>query len=166
VNDWKTNWLVPIIHQEDAMGEPLLPIVAEVSVAAPLEQVWLVLVGAKTVPQWLGALDYRPEVGTTFFMQPDPEKKARHDTEGATWCDVLVMQKPHRFNFSWYVPGTPQTMVQISLFSEGARSTAVRLIHDGWDDFEREAIEDFYDGLAAGWQNDVLPALKRLAESS
>jgi uncharacterized protein YndB with AHSA1/START domain len=148
------------------MGEPLLPIVAEISVAAPLEQVWAVLVGDATVPQWLGAMDYRGEVGTTFFMQQDPEKKARRDTEGAIWCDIVLIQKPHRLNFSWYVPGTPQTMVQISLFSEGSRSTAVRLIHDGWDDFEREAIEDFYERVGAGWRNDVLPALRRLAEST
>jgi uncharacterized protein YndB with AHSA1/START domain len=156
---------MPAIHQEIPMGEPLLPIVAEVSIAASVEQVWLVLAGAATVPQWLGAIDYRPEVGTTFFIQQDPEKRVRRDTEGAIWCDVLVLQKPHRFNFSWYVPGTPQTMVQIGLFSEAPESTAVRLLHDGWDDFEREAIEDFYDAIAAAWRNDALPALRRLAES-
>lgn len=148
------------------MGEPLLPIVAEISIAAPIGPVWAVLVGETTVPQWLGAMDYRPEVGTTFFMQQDPEKKARRDTDGATWCDITLMQKPHKFNFSWYLPGTPQTLVQISLFEEGRDKTSVRLIHDGWDDFEREAIEGFYEQLSAGWQNDALPSLKRLAESA
>jgi uncharacterized protein YndB with AHSA1/START domain len=152
--------------REDAMGEPLLPIIAETSIAAPIERVWAVLVGESTVPQWLGAMDYKPEVGSTFFMQQDPERKARRDTEDATWCDVLALQKPHKFEFSWYLPGTPQTMVHISLFSEGPARSFVRLMHDGWDDFEREAIEDFYDELARGWADDVLPALKRLAEAT
>ncbi|HVY51604.1 MAG TPA: SRPBCC domain-containing protein [Devosia sp.] len=148
------------------MGEPLLPIVAEVSIAAPVEHVWSVLVGEATVPQWLGAMDYRPEVGATFFMQQDPERKARGDTEGSTWCEITRMQKPHKFNFSWYVPGTPETLVQISLFTDGPRQTFVRLIHDGWDDFEREAIEGFYNDIAAGWKMAVLPNLKRLAETT
>lgn len=148
------------------MGEPLLPIIAETRIAAPIERVWSVLTGERTVPQWLGALDYKAEVGSTFFMQQDPAKRAARDTDGATWCDVALLQKPHKFDFSWYVPGTPQTMVQISVFSEGAEISFVRLMHDGWDDFEREAIEDFYNGLAAGWRDDVLPGLKRLVEST
>lgn len=98
------------------MGEPLLPIVAEIGIDKPIDKVWDVLTGAATVPLWLGAMDYQPELGTTFFMQQDPEKQATHDTDGATWCDVVLLQKPHKFDFSWYVPGTEATMVQISLF--------------------------------------------------
>lgn len=148
------------------MGEPLLPIIAEISIDRPIDRVWDVVVGETTLPQWLGAMDYRPEVGSTFFMQQDPDKKAARDTDGATWCDVLLIQKPHKLNFSWYLPGTPQTQVAVSLFSEGPQRSFVRLMHDGWDDFEREAIEGFYNQLAAGWKNDVLPSLKRLAEAS
>ena len=148
------------------MGEPLLPIVAEVDVAAPIERVWDVLVGETTLPQWLGAMDYRAQVGTTFFMQQDPDKKASNDTEGSTWCDIQTMEKPEQFDFSWYVPGTPETAVHISLSDDGPGKTFVRLIHDGWDDFDREAIEGFYDQLAEGWRSAVLPNLKRLAEAS
>ena len=147
------------------MGEPLLPIVAEIGIDKPIDKVWEVLTGEATVPQWLGAMDYRAEIGTTFFMQQDPEKQASHDTDGATWCDVVLLQKPHKFDFSWYVPGTEATMVAISLFPEGENRTFARLIHDGWDDFEREAIEEFYNALADGWRNDVLPNLKRVAEA-
>lgn len=147
------------------MGEPLLPIIAEISVDAPIERTWEVLVGEATLPQWLGALDYRAEVGTTFFMQQDAARRAAHDTDGATWCDVLLIQPPNKFNFSWYVPGTPQTLVQISLFSEGPRKTFIRLMHDGWDDFEREAVEGFYEQLARGWKHHVLPGIKRMAEA-
>ena len=148
------------------MGEPLLPIVAEVDVNAPIERVWDVLIGEKTLPQWLGAMDYRAQVGSTFFMQQDPDKKASGDTDGSTWCEIQAIERPEKFGFSWYVPGTPETAVHISLSSEGPDQTFVRLIHDGWDDFDREAIEDFYDQLAEGWREAVLPNLKRLAESS
>jgi uncharacterized protein YndB with AHSA1/START domain len=148
------------------MGEPLLPIVAEITVDRPIERVWDVLVGAATLPKWLGAMDYHPKVGTTFFIQEDPERRAAGDTGGATHCDIKLMQPPHRFNFTWYVPGSPETLVQFGLDTEAASGTMVRLMHDGWDDFEREAIGDFYDQLARGWQNTVLPALKRMAEQS
>lgn len=148
------------------MGEPLLPIVAEIGIDKPIDKVWDVLTGAATVPLWLGAMDYQPEVGTTFFMQQDPEKRAAHDTDAATWCDVVLLQKPDKFEFSWYVPGTEATMVQISLDADGDNSTFVRLLHDGWDDFERDAIEEFYNALADGWANDVLPNLKRVAETT
>jgi uncharacterized protein YndB with AHSA1/START domain len=147
------------------MGEPLLPITAEISVDAPIAKVWEVMTGVDTVPTWLGAMDYTGEVGSTFFMQEDPDKKAAHDTEGAIWCDIRLLQKPHKLDFSWYLPGTPETNVQISIFSEGPDKSFVRLIHDDWDAFEREAIEDFYDQIAAGWQNDVLPGLKKLGEA-
>jgi len=147
------------------LGEPLLPIVAEIGIDKPIDKVWDVLTGAATVPLWLGAMDYQPEIGTTFFMQQDPEKQATHDTDGATWCDVVLLQKPHKVDFSWYVPGTEATMVHVSLFSEGDNRTFARLLHDGWDDFERDAIEDFYNALADGWADDVLPNLKRVAEA-
>lgn len=146
------------------MGEPLLPIIAEVVIAAPIDKVWDVLTGESTVPEWLGAMDYKAEVGTTFFMQQDPEKKAVRDTEGSTWCDVVLLEKPTRFSFSWYLPGTPETTVHITLLPEGDASTFVRLMHDEWDDFEREAIEDYYDQLAGNWETEVLPRLKALAE--
>ena len=147
------------------MGEPLLPIVAEITIARPIERVWDVLTGQTTVPQWLGAIDYRPEVGTTFLVQLDPDARRTDDPDGATHCDVKLLQPPHKFSFSWYVPGTPETLVEFSLDSDGPADTLVRVLHEGWDDFEREAIEDFYEDLAASWQGDVLPALKSLAES-
>lgn len=147
------------------MGEPLLPIIAETTIEAPIDTVWEAVVGEKTVPVWLGALDYKPLVGTTFFMQEEPDRRAVHDTEGATWCDIELIQKPHKFNFSWYQPGTPPTLVQISLFSE-SNQTFVRLMHDGWDEYEREAMEGYYEELTRQWRSDALPALKRLVEST
>ena len=142
---------------------PLLPIIAEISIDAPLEHVWDVLTSKATVPHWLGCMDYRPEVGATFFMQQDPELKKKHETDGATHCTIVLMQKPHKFNFTWFQPGTPETLVQVSLFSEGPHKTFVRLMHDGWDQFPADVVKPFYDQLKSGWSGAVLPNLRRAA---
>ena len=143
---------------------PLVPIVAETSINAPTARVWVALTSAATVPQWLGCMDYQPAVGATFFMQQDPELKARRDTSGATHCTIQLMEQPSKFVFSWFEPGTPETTVEFHLFGEGDSTTTVRLIHDGWDQFPADAVRPFYDQLSTGWRHDVLPALKRLAE--
>ena len=41
----------PVIR-ETKVGEPLLPIIAEVVIAAPIDKVWDVLTGESTVPEW------------------------------------------------------------------------------------------------------------------
>jgi uncharacterized protein YndB with AHSA1/START domain len=145
---------------------PLVPIVAETTINAPAAQVWDVLISSKTVPQWLGCLDYRSEPGATFFMQQDPELKARGDTSGATHCTIQLMEAPNKFVFTWFEPGTPETIVEFHVFAEGANQTTVRLIHDGWDQFPADAVRPFYDQLGEGWRRDVLPGLKRLAEKA
>ena len=145
---------------------PLLPIIAEVSIDAPIERVWEVMTSEATVPDWLGCLGYRREVGATFYMQQDPALRAKADVSGATNCTVALLQKPHKFNFSWFVPGTPETMVQISVFSEGPSRTFVRLMHEGWDQFPADAVQGFYDQLKSDWSGAVLPMLKRVAEAS
>ena len=142
---------------------PLLPIIAETSIDASLEHVWAVLTSEATVPHWLGCVDYRAEVGATFFMQQDPELKKKHKTDGATHCTIVLMQKPHKFNFTWFQPGAPETLVQISLFSEGPHKTFVRLMHDGWDQFPADVVRPFYDQLKSGWSHSVLPGLRRAA---
>jgi len=144
---------------------PLLPIIAEISIDAPIDHVWEIMTSDATVPGWLGCMDYRREVGATFFMQQDAALKARKDTSGATHCTIAVLEKPHKFNFSWFEPGTPETMVHISLFSEGPDKTFVRLMHDGWDQFPADVVQMFYDQLAGGWRGAVLPNLKLAAET-
>ncbi len=148
------------------MSDTLLPIVAEIGIDAPIAHVWEVLTSEATVPDWLGCIGYRREVGTTFFMQQDAALRAKGDPTGATHCDVVLLEAPHKFNFTWYVPGTPKTLVQISLFSEGPSRTFVRLLHDGWAQFPPEMVKPFHAQLKSGWSGGVLPGLKRLAETT
>lgn len=147
------------------MTAPLLPIIAEIAIDAPILHVWEIMTSEATVPVWLGCMNYRREVGATFHMQPDAARRAAGDTTGATFCDVELLQKPHKFNFSWYVPGMPKTSVQISLLSEGQTRTFVRLLHDGWSQFPAEMAKSFHDALSGGWRSDVLPNLKKAAEA-
>lgn len=141
---------------------PLLPIVAEIAIEAPIERVWDILTSEATVPDWLGCMSYKGTVGSLFYLQQDADLRAKGDVSGATHCEVVLLQPPHKFNFTWYVPGTPPTMVQISLFSEGPDRTFVRLVHDGWEQFPADAVRPFYDQLKAGWSGAVLPGLKRV----
>jgi uncharacterized protein YndB with AHSA1/START domain len=148
------------------MAEVLRPIVAEVQVGVPLAKLWDVTTSEATVPQWLGCMNYRKAVGATFHMQPDGAKKSAGDLTGATHCEIVGMKEPHKLDFTWFVPGTPATLVEISLFSEGPARSFVRMVHSGWDQFPADAVRGFHDQLTIGWKEGVLPNLKRVAEAS
>jgi uncharacterized protein YndB with AHSA1/START domain len=146
------------------MSESLADIVAEVSIEAAIEHVWEMLTSEATTPQWLGCMGYRREIGATFYMQPDAAKREQGDSSGATHCTVMVLDRPHRFHFTWFVPGTPETTVEIVLAPDGPNGTRVTLRHIGWDQFPPEMVKPFHDQLKSGWQSGVLPSLKAFAE--
>lgn len=146
--------------------DKLEPIVGEILIEAPLLHVWEVMTAEASVKDWLGCINYRREVGATFHMQQDAGRRARGETEGATFCDVAVLEPPHRFEFTWYVPGTPKTLVRISLVEQGAGRTLVRLVHEGWEQFPAAMVKPFHDQLKSGWSGGVLPSLKRAAETA
>jgi uncharacterized protein YndB with AHSA1/START domain len=144
----------------------LRPILAEIAVEAPIERLWQVMTSEGTTPDWLGCMNYHAAVGATFHMQPDAAKRKAGDVSGATHCDIITLKPPHKFDFTWYMPGTLQTVVEISLFSEGPDRSFVRLVHSGWEQFPAEQVRVFHDQLAAGWRDNVLPNLKRAAEAA
>ena len=141
----------------------LKPIVAEIDIAAPIETVWEVMTAEASVPNWLGCTGYRRELGAVFYMQPDAAKAAKGDTSGATHCRVLLLEPPKRLHFAWFIPGTPETIVEITLHARGSR-TELRLTHKGWDQFPPEMVKPFHDQLKSGWTSAVLPNLKRAVE--
>lgn len=145
------------------MTEPLPDILAEIDIATPIDHVWETLTSETTVPQWLGCMGYRRELGVTFHMQPDPARRQSGDITGATHCTVVILDRPSRFHFTWFVPGTPETTVEIALTAAGA-GTHVSLRHVGWDQFPPEMVKPFHDQLKSGWSSGVLPGLKAAAE--
>ncbi len=138
-------------------------IVCAIEIEATPERVWTVMTEGGLVEQWLGCMNFKPELGSTFHMQPDGAKRAAGDITGATWCDVTALEPGRRLAFSWYMPGTPKTLVSIDL-TPTAGGVRAELTHSGWDRFEPDQIRGIRDMLDGGWRSFVLPQLKRVAE--
>jgi uncharacterized protein YndB with AHSA1/START domain len=146
------------------MAEGLAPIVDEVEIARPIEHVWRILTDEANVPDWLGCMRYKRELGHVFYMQQDRAKAAADDITGATHCEILALDAPCLFKFSWYFPGFPPTFVSFRLEPAGD-ATRVHFEHEGWDQFPPEQIKPIRDMLDGGWRSFVVPNLKRAAEA-
>ena len=146
------------------MSKPVEAIVESIAIARPIAHVWTAMTDEARVPLWLGCLRYRREVGAIFYMQQDRAKAAKDDVAGATQCEILALDGPHLFKFSWFVPGMPATIVSFRLEAVDAETTLVRFTHEGWDQFPPDAIRLIRDALGNGWKSYVLPALKQASE--
>lgn len=142
------------------------PIRGVIVIEAPQNGVWRTLTSEETVPQWLGCMRYEARVGAVFFMQQDRAKAAADDIAGATHCEILALDAPSLFRFSWFVPGFPPTFVSFALRALSTNSTEVSFTHEGWEAFPPDSIRAIYDGLTGGWRSFVLPGLKRAVEEA
>lgn len=136
-----------------------------ITIEASRERTWSVLITPELVQAWLGCTGFAAEVGTLFHMQPDPQRRACGSTEGATHCVVKTLEPPDRLGFSWFLPGTPETHVEIVLSGPAEGPTTARLVHCGWGQFEADSIRPIREMLDGGWRSFVLPNLKRRVES-
>jgi uncharacterized protein YndB with AHSA1/START domain len=146
------------------MAEGLAPIVDRVEITRPVDHVWRILTEEANVPNWLGCMRYKRAIGHVFYMQQDKTKAAADDISGATYCEILALDAPNLFRFSWFFPGFPPTFVSFRLEAVGERLTRVHFEHEGWDKFPPEQIKPIRDLLDGGWRSFVLPSLKRTAE--
>ena len=133
-------------------------------ISAPITKVSRAIRTPDLVAQWLGCMRYTGELGATFFMQPDPEKRKADSIEGATHCELLALEDL-RMVFTWFLPGTPKTTVTIQLEARDDETTVVRLCHAGWDAFPDDAIDAVWQALKGGWAGGVLPNLDALARA-
>ncbi len=147
------------------MSEALPAIREIVSIDRGIDHVWRVLTDEANVPRWLGCMRYRRELGHVFFMQQDQAKAKADDVSGATQCEILALDAPRLFKFSWFLPGFPATYVSFALEAIDDASTRVVFTHEGWDKFPADQIKPIHDMLSGGWKSFVLPNLKRTAES-
>lgn len=145
------------------MTDEILTIEHSISIDAPPERVWVFLTEPQFVSKWLGCMRYEKSVGHVFYMQQDEAKRNNDDIDGATHCEILALEEPSLFSFSWYLPGTPSTEVRILLEAKNG-GTEVTLVHDGWEQFDAKVIRDIRDALAGGWRSFVLPNLKQVVE--
>lgn len=142
----------------------LADISESIHIEAGRTRVWTALTSAGLVEEWLGCIGFKPAVGTLFYMQPDPAKRASGDVEGATHCELEALDEPDRVRFSWFMPGSPKTHVTIEL-TDSPGGTLVHLRHSGWDQFYADEVREIRAMLAGGWASFVLPGLKRVAEA-
>lgn len=147
------------------MSELLGPITESITIGRAQESVWRTLTEEASVPNWLGCMRYKREVGAIFYMQQDQQKAARDDISGATHCEILALEAPHLFKFSWFAPGFAPTFVSFRLEAINETSTRVVFAHEGWDQFPADQIKPIRDMLLGGWKSFVLPNLLRVAES-
>jgi uncharacterized protein YndB with AHSA1/START domain len=136
-----------------------------IMIRAARDRVWQVLTEAGLVEEWLGCIGFVPQVGAIFYMQPDAVKRVAGDIAGATHCELEALDAPDRMRFSWFLPGTPKTHVEIRLSDNGDGSTTAALVHSGWDQFDVDTIRPIHDMLDGGWSSFVLPALRNLVET-
>jgi uncharacterized protein YndB with AHSA1/START domain len=149
-------------HSSGALG----PIVSEIVMDVGIDRAWAVLTEPTDVVRWLGCMNYTGEPGSLFYMQQDGARRASGDITGATHRRILAKEKPAVFRFSWFVPGTPETEVEIRLTSRAPKQTNVTLTHSGWDKFNAADVRPFWEALSQGWASHVLPGLKATAESA
>jgi uncharacterized protein YndB with AHSA1/START domain len=147
------------------MTETLPPICEEIEIIAGRDHVWRVMTGEESVPTWLGCLGYKRALGHVFYMQQDETRAAAGDISGATHCEILAIEEPHHFRFSWFLPGFPPTFVSFRLQERGSDRTLVLFEHEGWEQFPRDHIKPIRDALSSGWKSFVLPGLKRASET-
>lgn len=136
-----------------------------IEIATPRERVWRALTEPQLVAQWMGCLRFRPEAGHIFYLQPDRERRAADDVEGAIACRIESVDAPRRLSFSWGFPDAPDTFVDIRLRNI-AGGTHVRLVHSGWDQFDDHETEGVRGGLGRAWHSVALPRLRAVAEAS
>jgi uncharacterized protein YndB with AHSA1/START domain len=148
------------------MTGALSPIVGEIILDVSQTRAWTALTEPGHVVRWLGCLEYTGKIGGMFYMQQDAAKRAAGDISGATHCQILAMEEPEVFRFSWFIPGTPTTEVEIRLASMAPKQTKVTLTHSGWDKFNAADVRMFWEALQSGWKSWVLPGLKQAAESA
>lgn len=143
---------------------PLAPIAERIVIEADQAKVWRIM--TEETPRWLGCMRYEPRVGAVFFMQQDRARAAADDIAGATHCEILALEAPALFRFSWFVPATPATFVSLRLAALGPGLTEVTLMHEGWDQFPPDAVRAIYEALSGGWRSFVLPSLKAAGEAA
>src|SRR5262245_31514133 len=98
------------------MSEPkLAPITDAIVIERPIEAVWRAMTDEAHTPLWLGCMRYHNAVGAVFYMQQDRAKAAADDISGATHCEILALDAPTLFRFSWYLPDFPKTYVTLRL---------------------------------------------------
>jgi len=123
------------MKRENLSNEATESIIVECDLADPPAKVWRALTEPGLLAAWLMPNDIRPEVGTRFTFQAQP------DTGGdAIECEVLTAE-PHRLlRYSWRSRDADRdaldraldTVVTFVLTETATGGTHLHLVHDGF----------------------------------
>jgi uncharacterized protein YndB with AHSA1/START domain len=136
------------------------PIKHIITVNASIQRVWRALTTPEEVAVWVGAIGFKPALGTKFEFHAPPQG----DWNGITYCEVTEIDQLHKLAFTWAVPNLPPTLVTFTLRDLG-HQTEIQLEHTGWEQFP-PTIAPVRDQLDMGWSGNVLPQLAKLVEES
>ncbi|MGZ4141735.1 MAG: aminoacyl-tRNA hydrolase [Actinomycetota bacterium] len=153
---------------EERPAPPARAVRKEVTVDAPVEQVWeawTTPAGARTFFAPDARIELRPGGAYEIYFLPD----AAEGDRGSDGCKILAYRRPEFLVFSWNAPPSipaarhsrRKTRVEVRVEPAGAR-TSVTLTHSGWPNGPEwdEAFAYFEDA----WDT-VLGRLKRRFES-
>ena len=135
-----------------------------IEIAREREVVWRALTEPTLVQQWMGCLRFQPIAGHLFYLQPNRERRLADDVTDAIACRIEVLDEPRRLSFSWGFPDVPDTWVDIRL-RRIPGGTYVRLVHSGWEQFDKHETDDVRGGLGRAWHSVALPRLREVAEA-
>ena len=127
----------------------------EVDYPHPIDLVWKALTDADAITEWLMVVDgFKPEVGTKFTLS-DPRAQGQ-GWSGKIDCEVLEVQEPTRFRYSWNstdIPGFSTTVTYTLENADGG--TKLRMEQSGFDNIT-EGKERFLAGADFGWGQKFL----------
>ncbi len=140
------------------------PIRIEVTISAPLDEVWRAWTESNLITEWLSVdahVEARPGAPFELFWDPDD-----HDHMCTKGC-VFTLVEPRRLGFTWRGPNQfaglmndpPLTSVLVAFHDEG--DTRVVVEHDGWGDGEE--WEQAREWHRRAWE-EALEELKSMME--
>ncbi len=136
---------------------------AEVTVDAPIEQVWEAWTTEAGVTSFFAPgckIDTCVDGAYEIFFMPDAPVGSR----GGDGNRIMVLEPPRYLAFTWNAPPqmpwarSQRTQVMIFLTAAGEGKTRVELIHGGWG--RSEAWDDAFAYFDRAWKNAVLPNLQ------
>ncbi len=149
------------------MVEKVREIVAEVSVPAPLAEVWAAWTTEEGVRSFFAPecrIALRPGGAYEMFFDLDAEPGNR----GGEEMVLLALQPPVMLSFTWNAPPSlpevrlQRTHVVVRLRETATGETLVTLRHDGWG--EGGAWDAAFEYFSRVWGGVVLARLKRRFE--
>ena len=128
------------------------PIVKEVLLNAPVEQVWKAITDKEEMKKWYFDMsDFKPEKGFEFSFE------GRNEEENKTFvhlCKVTEVTDKKKLAYSWRYKDLPGvTLVTFELFPDGS-NTLLRLTHEGIEslapggpDFDRKNFVEGWNAI-------------------